>query len=78
MLAKIQKWGNSLGVRIPKQLVKNINLKEGSSVKVISSDKSLIITLDEDPLDVVLDKITNSNLHSENFICDSSKGRESW
>jgi antitoxin MazE len=78
MLAKIQKWGNSLGLRIPKQLVKYINLKEGSNVEVISSNKSLIITLNEDPLDSLLDEINPSNLHREQLIDDSNKGNESW
>ncbi len=32
--AKIQKWGNSLAMRIPKTLVKELNLREGSGVLI--------------------------------------------
>lgn len=30
--AKIRKWGNSLAVRIPKTLVKELDIKEGSGI----------------------------------------------
>lgn len=32
--AKIRKWGNSLAVRIPKTLVKELDLREGSGILV--------------------------------------------
>lgn len=32
MTTKIQKWGNSLGVRIPKEIAREINIREGSPV----------------------------------------------
>ena len=32
MATKIQKWGNSLGVRIPKEIAHKINIREGSVV----------------------------------------------
>lgn len=30
----ISKWGNSLGLRIPNNIVKNLNLKEGETVVI--------------------------------------------
>lgn len=78
MLAKIQKWGNSLGVRLPKQLAKAIDLNAGSFVTITSSDNSLIIKLKDDHLDTLLDQITDQNLHSVIFDEDDKKGNEVW
>lgn len=43
MKTTIQKWGNSLAVRIPKQLIEALNLKEGNEVIVTESVKSIRI-----------------------------------
>jgi antitoxin MazE len=43
MTTKIQKWGNSLAVRLPKQLATRLNLKEGSEVVVNEREQSVII-----------------------------------
>lgn len=78
MLAKIQKWGNSLGVRLPKQLTKSINLSAGTCVEIISCDNSLIIKINNDPLDELLDKITGHNTHSAVFNDLDKRGKETW
>ena len=44
MTTKIQKWGNSLAVRLPKKLAVRINLREGSEVMVDENDRQVIIT----------------------------------
>jgi antitoxin MazE len=41
---KIQKWGNSLGLRIPKALAEEIAVEEGSSVEIQVKDQSLVIS----------------------------------
>ncbi len=33
-ITKVQKWGNSLAVRLPKSIAKNLRLKEGSTVVI--------------------------------------------
>ena len=38
---KISKWGLSLGLRIPKDLVKRYNFKENSEVFIIPEEKSI-------------------------------------
>ena len=78
MLAKIQKWGNSLGVRLPKQLTRSVNLNAGSLIDITASDNSLIIKIKNDPLDTLLDQITEQNLHSIVFNDSDKKGKESW
>ncbi|BCG63039.1 MAG: antitoxin MazE [Methyloprofundus sp.] len=42
MLSKVQKWGNSQGIRIPKNLLENSHIKVGEEV-VISAENGKII-----------------------------------
>ncbi|WP_244895513.1 AbrB/MazE/SpoVT family DNA-binding domain-containing protein [Evansella clarkii] len=53
-MTTIQKWGNSLAVRIPNQYAKNLGVKHGSEVELeLSSDELIVkpvknkITLDD-------------------------------
>jgi antitoxin MazE len=36
MQARIQKWGNSLAMRIPKAIAQDIGLSEGSKVEIVA------------------------------------------
>jgi antitoxin MazE len=44
MLAKIQKWGNSQGLRITKTLLSDAQINVGDDVNVSVKDGALIIT----------------------------------
>ena len=44
MTTKIQKWGNSLAVRLPREIAKKLSFKAGSAVTVRESGKQVIIT----------------------------------
>lgn len=78
MSVKVQKWGNSLGVRIPKTVIEKVNLKENSEVEIESKNGTIIISpaKKEYSLDSLLDQITKSNLHSEDDF--KSEGNEVW
>ena len=78
MLAKIQKWGNSLGVRLPKQLTRSINLNAGAYVDITSFNNSLIIKINDDPLDALLNRVTEQNSHPIIFNDTDKRGKESW
>ena len=41
--SKVARWGNSLGVRIPREGVEQLGLREGESVKVEVRNGSIII-----------------------------------
>ena len=44
MSTTIQKWGNSLGIRIPSQIAESIAVKQGTEVDlVVGDDHTLII-----------------------------------
>lgn len=44
MLAKIQKWGNSQGLRLTKNLLADAQLEVGDEVDIHVKDGSLIVT----------------------------------
>ncbi|OHW63379.1 antitoxin MazE [Andreesenia angusta] len=43
MLAKIQKWGNSNGIRIPKSALETVHLKENDKVEIVVKEGNIII-----------------------------------
>lgn len=67
MTTKLQKWGNSLGVRLPKEVVKKARLRDGKSVSIKNIGDMIIITSakKEETLDDLLSKITPENIHEE-------------
>ena len=44
MLVHVTKWGNSLGVRVPKSLAVQVGLTEGAQVEVAADERGLVIT----------------------------------
>ena len=43
MTTKLQKWGNSYAVRIPKSLVQDLDLEQGSDMETKYSNQSSVI-----------------------------------
>ena len=43
MEAVIKKWGNSLGIRIPNLIIRELSLKEGSFVDIKDKGNEIII-----------------------------------
>jgi antitoxin MazE len=43
MLTKVQKWGNSLGVRIPRGLAEEVGLWAGTEVSLSAKDGELVM-----------------------------------
>ena len=65
MTATIQKWGNSLALRIPLAVAKQIQVQEGDPVvlKVSASGLTVKPVPKRLKLDDLLDKVTPENLH---------------
>jgi len=76
--AKIQKWGNSLGVRIPKTLIKEAKLDENSEVEIQHKNGNIIIIPVQKKyiLSELVKKISKTNLHGEDEF--ASEGHEVW
>ena len=44
MITKVQKWGNSQGLRLSKELLSNAKIEVGDDVEVAARDGTLVIT----------------------------------
>lgn len=83
MMAKVQKWGNSLAVRIPKSLAQEVRVEEGTRVDLTANALGMLVlrprrrrrrkyTLEE-----LLAKVTPENIHPE-IDFGPPVGREVW
>jgi antitoxin MazE len=43
MTTKISKWGNSYGIRFPKEILEKFNLIEGSQIDIVDNEKTIEI-----------------------------------
>lgn len=80
MQTKIQKWGNSLAVRIPKAFVKEARVAYGTTVDLFVDEGNIIIAPHAEPeyrLEDLLGGVTKQNLHAEVATGDVV-GREVW
>mgnify|MGYP003519007245 CR=1 FL=1 len=44
MEARLQKWGNSDGIRIPSSFLKSLNLKTNDKVELVQQEDTIIIS----------------------------------
>jgi len=68
MLRKVQKWGNSLGLRIPKAFAVAAQLENDPFVEISIIKGKIIVAPVPAPswiLDELLSAITKDNLHAE-------------
>ena len=68
MTTKVQRWGNSLAVRIPASFARDIHLTKGMPVDLSVAYGRLVIDPNLKPrytLSGLLKKVTKRNLHSE-------------
>ena len=82
MPTKIQKWGNSQGLRLNKQLLERAGLKPGDEVEISVEDSSLVIV----PAKKIRGKYNLENLvaritedyQPEEVDWGKPSGREEW
>ena len=80
METTIQKWGNSLALRIPKILALDAHIQEGSLVEIATSDEKIVIKPIHKTafkLKTLVSRITPENLHAE-VDTGAPAGREAW
>jgi antitoxin MazE len=68
MVIKILKWGNSLGLRIPKSFAKEAGIEEGSAVDITLEGDHLVIKPvrpQKYALSELLSKVREDNIHEE-------------
>ncbi len=79
ILTKVQKWGNSLAIRIPSALAEQLMVKQGSEVNLLLDGDRLVIKprRSEPSLSALLAQVTDENIHSE-VATGEPTGREVW
>ena len=77
MQTVVQKWGNSLGIRIPALYSKDLELKNGSIVEISEEEGKLVIIPIRISLNELLAKVTTENIH-ETIETGFSVGNEEW
>jgi len=65
MQFQIKKWGNSLGIRIPKVLAEKVGFFEGTPVELRLSDDAIIIRRKRYSLEELMSRVTPENIHGE-------------
>ena len=79
MRTQVSKWGNSLGVRIPKAYAKEVGLSQGATVEMKVSGRNLVLApaRREYSLEELIARITPKNRHMETD-WGGPVGNESW
>ena len=80
MQTKIQKWGNSLGLRIPKAFAVEAHVTEGSTVDLSVENGGLLIRphrARKYVLSELLRRVNPRNVHGE-VATGAPVGRETW
>lgn len=80
MKTRVQKWGNSLALRIPKSFAEEVGLLNDSSVEVSLTNGKLVVVPIEKPslsLKKLLSQITEENIHHE-IDSGPAVGIETW
>jgi antitoxin MazE len=80
MITKVQKWGNSLAVRLPKAFTQSTKIENGSFVEITVVEGQLVINPVPAPswtLEGLLGGINANNLHHEVDTGEAS-GKEVW
>jgi antitoxin MazE len=77
MQAQITQWGNSLGVRVPKDIAAQLGLKAGTRVEIVAEDDRIIVTLARPAytLEDLLGGMTPTTMHAA-FDWGPDLGRE--
>lgn len=80
MEIKIQKWGNSAGIRIPSVILKSLNIKMNDILNIEQEEGKIIITVPKRKKISLRDRFQQyhgKNLAKE-FSWDENVGKEIW
>lgn len=79
MKVQVQKWGNSLALRIPRSFAVETSIEDGTTVDISINKNGLLVRPEkkEVTLDELLAGVTKDNLHNE-VDFGPGKGKEIW
>ena len=80
MEARVQKWGNSSGIRIPSSILKSLNIKTNDILNIEQEEDKIIISIPKQKKISLSDKFKEykgENL-AKDFSWDEGVGKELW
>ena len=78
MTVPLRKWGNSLAIRIPKDIANTLSIGDNSIMELVIVDGALLLKPRKSTrLENLVSKIDSSNIHSE-ISTGRSVGNEEW
>ena len=80
MQTRIQKWGNSLGLRIPRSVAAEAQVEKGATVDLSVENGRLLVRplrVRRYSLNVLLRRVSRRNLHGE-VSTGRAVGHEAW
>lgn len=80
MELKLQKWGNSFGIRIPSTFLKTLNIKPNDLLEIKEEENRIVITKSSKnkiSLKKLFEEYEGDNL-AKDFTWDEKVGKEIW
>ena len=79
-VSKIQKWGNSQGLRLSRQLLAQAEIEVGDDVEVVASDQQIVVRKRERPKYDLAELVARipKGKKPEEISTGSAVGREAW
>lgn len=80
MEARLQKWGNSAGIRIPSNILKSLDIKINDILNIEQDDEKIVISIPKKQkisLEERFKRYNGDNLSKE-FSWDEPRGKEIW
>lgn len=78
--ARLQKWGNSAGIRIPSNILKSLDIKINDILNIEQDDEKIVISIPKKQkisLEERFKRYNGDNLAKE-FSWDEPRGKEIW
>ncbi len=78
--ATIQKWGNSLGIRIPREIARETQMSEGSVISLSVEGRVLLLKPSKKPVYTLASLLKNFDKKTQHGIVDwgPARGNEVW
>ncbi|HQS84635.1 MAG: hypothetical protein B7Y25_06975 [Alphaproteobacteria bacterium 16-39-46] len=73
----VRKWGDSLGIRIPMDYCRKLNINPNTKLEILIKDQKITMSVKKSKLDEVLEQMTPDTFHSA-LLEGNPVGNEEW
>ena len=80
IVGKIQKWGNSQGLRLSQELLAQVEIAVGDDVEVVATEQQIVMRKRQRPKYDIADLVTRipKGYKAEEVSTGTAVGREAW